>query len=393
MAHPLPRTPPRAPPSGPARLAVREYGGFAELPGGAAALFDAAGDTSFCLTRAWFERFAARFLEPGERLSLLVAEGGADDVKPGALMIGRHRDRDSLAYGGPSFTSLDNFYSLAYAPLLDPSRAPRAVLGPLVTELRGRLPAYDLLRFQPLDPSHPGFEALCHCLREGGYAVQTYCQFEIWYEATAGVEFADYLEARPAILRNTIRRKRNGLEQTGRLRFRLIAGEPGLDRAIADYERVYGAGWKAPEPEAAAAFIRDLVRDLAGAGALRLGVLELDGAPIAVQIWILWHGVATLYKLAHDQRLDRHSPGTVLTALTIERLLDRDHATEINFGPGADPYKRAWAGRMREMHGILAFHRGTLRGRLGIARHIWARAVKRAVKRALKRPLKRAVGF
>ncbi len=381
MAHPLPRTPPPAP-SGQAQPAVREYGSLAELPGGATELFDAAGETSFCLTRAWFELFAARFIEPGERLSLLAAEGGADAGKPSALLIGRHRDRDGLAYGGRSFTSLDNHYTLAYAPLLDPSRAPRAILAPLIAELRGRVPAYDVLRFQPLDPRHPGFEALWDCLRESGYAVQSYRQFETWYEATAGVEFADYLEARPAILRHTIRRKRNGLERSGELRFRLIAGEPGLDRAIADYVRVYGAGWKAPEPEAAAAFIRDLVRALAAAGALRLGILELDGAPIAAQIWILWHRAATLYKLAHDRRHDRHSPGTVLTALTIERLLDRDHATEIDFGPGADPYKRAWASQMRGMHGILAFHRGTLRGRLGIARHIWGRATKRALKRA-----------
>jgi len=364
---------------------IRVYDGFSELPGGANPLFDAAGEASFCLTHTWFERFAARFIEPGERLSLLADEGGADAGKPGALLIGRHRDRDRLAYGGRSFTSLDNHYTLAFAPLLDPARAPEAVLAPLIAELRGRSPAYDVLRFQPLDPKHPGFESLRTCLRNNGYAVQTYRQFETWYETTAGIDFATYLAARPAILRNTIRRKRRGLERTGQLRFRLIAGEPGLDRAIADYERVYGAGWKAPEPDNAAAFIRDLVRAMAGAGALRLGILELDGTPIATQIWMLWHGVATVYKLAHDRKFDRHSPGTVLTALTIERLLDDDRASELNFGPGGDPYKRAWASQMREMQGILAFNRGTLRGRLGIARHIWGRAAKRALKRALTR--------
>lgn len=386
MAYPLPRTPPRAAPSGQARLAIHEYGSLAELPAGTTALFEVGGEASFCLTRAWFESFAARFLEPGERLSLLAVEDGAeasvDAGAPGALLIGRHRDRDSFAYGGRTFTSLDNLYTLEYAPLLDPSCSPGAALAPLVAALRGRSPAYDVLRFQPMNLGHPGFEALRDGLRECGYAVQTYRQFENWHEPTAGVDFATYLEARPADLRNTIARKRRGLERAGRLSFRLVDNKPGLDRTIADYERVYAAGWKAPEPEAAAAFIRDLVRALADAGALRLGVLELDGAPIAAQIWFLWHGVATLYKLAHDRGRDRHSPGTVLTALTIERLLDCDHARELDFGPGGDPYKRAWAGQMREMQGILAFNRGTLRGRLGIARHIWGRAVKRTLKRA-----------
>ena len=382
MTHPLPRTPPRAAPNERACVAVREYSGFVDLPADTAGLFDAATGSSFCLTRAWFEHFATRFIEPGERLSLLTAEGGAGTAKPGALVIGRHRDRDSLAYGGRSFTSLDNLYSLEYAPLLDPALAPKTALAPLIAALRHRSPAYDLLRFQPLDPRRQGFAVLWDCLGESGYAVQAYRQFETWREATAGVGFADYLEARPAMLRSTIQRKRRGLERAGRLEFRLIDGEPGLPRAIADYERVYSAGWKAPESDAAAAFIRDLVRALAGAGALRLAILELDGAPIAAQIWMLWHGVATLYKLAHDQGHDRHSPGTVLTALTIERLLDHDHATELNFGPGGDRYKRAWAGQMREMQGILAFNRDTLRGRLGIARHIWGRAAKRALMRA-----------
>lgn len=378
MAHPLPSTLPRAASSGQAQFTAREYGGFAELPAGTTALFDAAGDASICLTRAWFERFAARFLEPGDRLSLLTAEGNVEAEAPRALLVGRHRERDSLAYGGRTFTSLDNFYSLAYAPLLDPSCAPKTVLAPLIAKLRDRSPPYDLLRFQPLDPRDPGFAALWDCLRDSGYALQAYRHFETWYEATAGVCFGDYLETRPAILRGTIQRKRRGLERAGRLRFRVVAEGPELDRAIADYERVYAAGWKAPEPEFAAAFIRDLVPILAAAGALRLGILELDGAPIAAQIWILWHGVATVYKLAHDQRLDRDSPGTVLTALMIERLLDRDHAREINFGPGDDTYKRSWVSRTREMQGILAFNPATLRGRLGIARHIWGRALKRA---------------
>ena len=63
----------------------------------------------------------------------------------------------------------------------------------------------------------------------------------------------------------------------------------------------------------------------------------------------------------------------------IESLLDRDRAREINFGPGDDPYKRAWVTRMREMQGILAFNRATVRGRLGIGQHIWGRRLKRAM--------------
>lgn len=377
MTRPLRRMLPAQPGPGPNRLEAREYETLADVPQSVGGLFETAGTTSVCLTRDWFEMFTAHNMLPGERLRLLATqpEGSPDNVW--AFLLGRHRDRDRLAYGGRTFTSLDDYYTLLYAPLLDPVREPVAALDPLIARLCSEAPPYDVVRFQPLDPRDPTFDALRTCLRHHGFAVQTYRQFGVWYEPIEGIGFDLYLAERPLILRNTIERKRRSLERRGSVEFRLGTGGHALETAIADYERVYAASWKAPEPNAV--FIRDLVRRLAAADALRLSFLLLDGALIAAQIWIRWGDTATLYKLAHDQCLDQHSPGTLLTAWTIERLLEEDHVREINFGPGDDPYKRLWASQSREMWGILAFNPATLRGRLGTVRHIWGRGLKQGM--------------
>jgi CelD/BcsL family acetyltransferase involved in cellulose biosynthesis len=141
-----------------------------------------------------------------------------------------------------------------------------------------------------------------------------------------------------------------------------------LPAALDQYERVYAASWKRGEPYPE--FIRCLAADLAASGALRLSLLYLDQRPIAAQIWVVQHHVATLYKLAHDRAFDALSPGTVLTMRLLERLLDDERITEFDLGIGDDRYKRLWASRRRERIGLLGFDPLTVKGGWGICRHV-----------------------
>src|SRR5205823_3589798 len=167
--------------------------------------------------------------------------------------------------------------------------------------------------------------------------------------------------------RHTCGRKRRRVEEDGRLTKAFFTDTSAIDQAVADYQTIYAASWK--PPEAFPRFIPALIRLAAELGALRLGIYYIDGVPAAAQFWIVWHGRAVIYKLAHDRRFDSLSLGTLLTMEMIERVLTQDRPYEINLGRGDDAYKQLWLSQRRERWGITAANPRTIRGlRLGLER-------------------------
>ena len=219
---------------------------------------------------------------------------------------------------------------------------------------------WDAIVLEERDPRAPSYRDAAAALRRAGVLVECAFHSGTWYEKTAGMSFADYLARRPSELRNIWRRKRRRLGPGGRLKTAFYAGGAGIDRAIADYETIYARSWK--PAEAYPDFIPALIRFAAEEGALRLGVSSVDGIPAAAQLWIVWNGRAVIYKLAHDQRFDDLSLGTLLTMEMFERVLGEDHPDEINLGRGDDPYKKLWLPQRRERWGITAANTRTKRG-------------------------------
>ena len=343
------------------------YSCWQDLPAGYEALFARAGAMDFCLGRAWFESLAAAILEAGERLGIAGLEAEGPGAAPLACLVGRHRERDPAFLGARSFRSLSNYYTLRYAPLVDGAEG-AATLIELALGLRARRPRYGVLQFEPLAADAPLLDDLAGALRAAGLVTRRYFRFGNWYDDIRGLSFADYLAARPGALRHTFLRNSARLARAGPVRLEVVEDGAALPDALARYERVYAASWKRAEPHPG--FIGRLAAGLAEAGALRLGLLHLDDRPIAAQIWIVWRGTATLYKLAHDRAFDRLSPGTALTMGMLERLLDHERLAELDLGAGDDPYKRLWATRRRERFGLVAFDPLTWRGAAGALRHV-----------------------
>jgi hypothetical protein len=354
------------------------YSRWHDLPPAYADLFARAGRVDFCLGRAWFEALSATILEDGERLGIAGVEAEGPLATPLACLVGRHRERDPAFLGARSFSSLSNYYTLRYAPLADGADLCGALVG-LVEGLRGRRPRYAVLHFEPLAAATALSDDLAAALGAAGLVTRRYFRFGNWHDDTRDLAFRDYLARRPPALQNTFRRKTRQLARAGRARLAVVQDGAGLDAALASYERVYAASWKRAEPYPA--FIRRLAGALANTGALRLGLLSLDERPIAAQIWIVWHGTATLYKLAHDRACDPLSPGTVLTMGMVERLLDEERISAIDLGAGDDPYKRLWASQRRERFGLLAFDLRTLRGAALALRHAAGGALRTAFPR------------
>jgi len=212
-----------------------------------------------------------------------------------------------------------------------------------------------------------GRDAFVAGLRAAGLVTLPFAHFGNWSEDVSGRDWDAYLAARPGALRETIRRRLRQAERRPDARFEILAAPAEMDRAEVIYEDVYTRSWKEPEPYPA--FNVALMRAMADESALRLGVWSIGETPVAVQLWVVWKGSAIVLKLAHDEAFRTHSPGTVLTALMLRHLLEREQIGRIDFGRGDDAYKRGWASERRQRIGFLVVNPWRPAGAAALLRH------------------------
>lgn len=234
--------------------------------------------------------------------------------------------------------ALASWYTLAFAPVY--SGAPDAALKRRLLRAvarRLRVASLGIARIT-LSPV-PADEAalLAAAFRRAGWLTVSTPATVNWRLPVAGRVFAEYWAARPGALRATVERKQ------GRVAIRI------LDHFDADawtaYEQVYAASWK--PAEGAPAFLRGFAENEGAAGTLRLGLAEIDGRPVAAQLWTVENGTAVIHKLAHVEEAVEHSPGTLLSAALFAHAIDADGVQTVDFGTGDDGYKADW---MEERH-------------------------------------------
>lgn len=324
---------------------------FLRLPAAQERLFACAAERSFFALPLWYH--------------VLSRHGTDKAIAPRLYLDDRDSPALALVCGRASarrLASLSTYYSTEHGPIYaadEPRLA--AALAEIARGLAEEKPGWHRLQLAGLDPADPVYPALIVAFRRAGWAVFPYFDSGTWYEETAGLDFARYLAARPGSLRNTWRRRAARLDAEKRASFGFYEDDGALDAAIRDYETIYHASWKEAEPYPD--FTPALIRAAAETGALRLGILKLDGTPAAAQLWLHWRGRSTIYKLSHDRRFDALSPGTVLTMRMIARALERDRPVEINFGRGDDAYKKLWLTKRRERWGLVIVNPRTLGGR------------------------------
>jgi CelD/BcsL family acetyltransferase involved in cellulose biosynthesis len=327
------------------------------------ALFASAGRENLFFSKPWFEAFVAAGMQSDAKPIFLLLNG-ADG--PRALLACQR-----AAQGDPSVSSLTSFYSCDFRPLIAPGDDAAYDLGQAVAE---RLSDVAVFGFDSLDSGWPGLDPFMKGLSRPGRALLRYSHFGRWWEDVEGRGFDDYLAARDGALREVIRRKTARLERDGAALSMIGAGSSAaeVEAGIAAYETVYAASWKEAEPFPD--FQPTLMRKLAEAGWLRLALLHLGGQPVAAQLWTLVGGAAAVLKLAHDQRVDKHSPGTVLTAFAIRALMTGESVARLDFGRGDDPYKRSWTSRRTQHIGIRSVN--LVRRPITVARHLLGAAIR-----------------
>ena len=345
-------------------VATEVFDDLEALPPDCAGLFAAGARENFWLGRPWFRAVLAEAMPAGARGLFLLCRTGQG---PGVLFALR-----TLA-GGARLEGLSTPYSCLYQPLAAPQTSPEELRAAGLA-FGGFCRGWGQVRLDALDGDWPGLPPLLEGVRAAGLAVLRFDHFGNWHEDVAGQSWAGYLAARPGALRETIRRRLGQAERDPRIALETIDSTAGLEAGIAAYEEVYARSWKRTEPFPR--FGAALMRAAAAEGALRLGLLRLDGRPVAAQYWVLTGGTATVLKLAHDEAARARSPGTVLTAAMIRGLLEREWVAKLDFGRGDDAYKSAWAGQRRQRVGVVLANPRRPAGLLALVRHRLGRPVR-----------------
>ncbi len=289
----------------------------------------------------------------------IVAHGMADATAARFFMSGGALFPMQLTDRGHGLASLTTVYTCRWQPLAEDPRA--------FADFARACRAWPVTRFDALPADWPRRAGCITAAHEAGLAVRQFDHFGNWHEDVRGQTWNNYLASRPGQLRETIRRK-----LSRECQFDVIENENGLEAAIAAFEGVYERSWKEPEPFPE--FNAALMRAVAPLGLLRLGIMRIGGSVAAAQIWVVERHRATVLKLAHDEAFKSASPGTVLTALMLRRLLDAERVPEIDFGRGDDGYKSAWARQRRQRIGLVFANARHPRGMAFLGRHALGRA-------------------
>jgi CelD/BcsL family acetyltransferase involved in cellulose biosynthesis len=336
-------------------VVVEEFHDVAAVPSRFDPLFACHGRTSFFLTRDWFEVLSATGYDRGA--GRLVMAASLEDGTPVALV--------PLGASRGTVCALANYYSMLYAPLLDPEQ-PRLVLTEALSAIAKRLRRRcSMVHLRPMAADDPALDVLDEAFSEAGFMVDRHESAPQRYLETTGLSAETFTETLNSRLRHTVERRfGDPREPDG---FSMFTAPSEVEAGMKLYTAVYAASWKEPEPFAS--FMPALARTCARHGMLRLGCLQIEGDPAAAQFWIVHEGQATIYKLAHDPRYDDRSVGTALTLRMFQEILAVDRPHQIDFGLGDEPFKTDWTPDTAARIGWLAFNPASPRGLMRVARH------------------------
>ena len=323
------------------------YTDWDQLPVSAGDLFRKHEQDSIFLSRPWFMKLTETAFEHGATLLLACV---IEKERVLAILPVMQRVDES-------WRSLSNRYTSRFTLLISDDNQ-RAIMQCLAEGLL-RLP-FRALWLEPVVGGDPAMEELQQVMESTGFTCHRSFKFYNWVHRVQGQSFSKYFSARPAILHNSIKRKRRKLEREHGYHIELFTSG-SLHGAMGDYNRIYSASWKAEEPHGE--FIEVLVNSLAEQGWTRLAILYIDGQPAAGQIWFVAHGKAYIFRLAYDERWKRYSPGSILTTYLMEHVIDTDHVGEIDYLTGNERYKQDWMSERREFFTLICENTGKSSGR------------------------------
>lgn len=336
-----------------------------DFPADVQALFASAAHGSVESSAVWYSNLIDTVYHDDAGVAFFVLRRGGHPVA--ALPV-----RAWASRWGKRVDALSNYYTALYAPLLTPGVGV-AELAFLLNAVRAAHAPVVAIQLAPMDAQAAHFAVLKDALRAIGMVPFDYFCFGNWYLGVTQ-DWPSYLACRDGKVRSTLQRMGKKWVAAGGT-LELVQGGARLESALAAYLQVYAQSWKGPE--VFTEFVPGLIRSCAAQGWLRLGIAWLGTTPVAAQFWIVAHGKASIYKLAHDEHYKAFATGTLLTGMLMAHVMQQDRVSEVDYLIGDDPYKQLWMSHRHQRHGIVAYNPRTVAGLLGLGRQALGYAVKR----------------
>jgi len=188
--------------------------------------------------------------------------------------------------------------------------------------------------------------------RDRGYEV-TYGPEDVSLEIDLPATWEEYLGMLNPKQSGEVRRKLRRLQEAGDIDYRVVADSEAVPHTVDVFLRLLRdsradkAAFMTAQRES---FFRAIARNMAEAGILRFGLLQLNAAPVAAVMYFDCHNKVYLYNSGYDRRYSSLSVGLLSKVLCIKDSIQRRKVT-FDFMKGAEVYKYRLGGREIAIYG------------------------------------------
>lgn len=181
---------------------------------------------------------------------------------------------------------------------------------------------------------------------ELGYDVAS-VQEEISVEMELPPTWDEYLNTLSSKQRHEVRRKLRRLSESGEINYRIISEREEIPDAMDAFFRMFVESRQDKAEfmtERMEVFFRRLAEVTAETGLFRLGVLELDGKPVAEIMFFDYNNCIYLYNSGYDPEYTGLSAGLLSKVMAIQDSIGEGR-TRFDFLKGAETYKYHLGGK------------------------------------------------
>lgn len=311
------------------------------------------GYDSIFLTHEWFDNFIREVIGDGAELAIFMIRR---DGKLRAIFPMMTESMSIVGSKARCCRFLANFYSPVAKPIWGTGRDDerQKLARVFLDHVFARTPPIHLVDLNMLPEETDDRAILERTLTDMRVPYAGYWGSANWIQPTSEHTAETYAQILPSRVRNTVRRRLKKAESQGQVDCKVFTSFEDVTAHIDDYYSIYQRSWKRPEPYAD--FHRHLAENMAKVDKTILGIVYFDGKPVAAQIWLVHHGVASIVKLCYDEAYGEFSFGTILTYRLMSYVLDERRVKLVDYLTGDDAYKKDWMSVRRERRGVLGFN-------------------------------------